>query len=160
MCIRGKSREDPCISVKSRFGLYLRDAHGHAVRPPSLRSRRRSPSPHWGERRRRRRVVHPFGESERTRSETPSIQCYLSAVISRHRAWKSCRCPAEGASPGWAETRTCGARSRGLFGPRDSTRPRPLQAAGRPKALRHPKATRCRRPGTKRRRARNRRGIA
>lgn len=31
MCNRGKSREDPCISVKSKFVLYLRYARGHAV---------------------------------------------------------------------------------------------------------------------------------
>ena len=45
------------------------------------------------------------------------------------------RGPAEGASPGWAETRGFrprGARSRGQCLPRESTRPRPYSGRGPP----------------------------
>ena len=48
------------------FGTFAVDVANIAPHPPSLRSRRRSLT-QLGERRRRRRVVHPFGEPERAR---------------------------------------------------------------------------------------------
>ena len=135
---RGKSREVPCRCVHfraiSNWSIF-RTCRRHAVRPPSLRSRRRSPSPHWGERRRRRRVVHPFGESERARSKTHCNQCYNVAMMLCHRNFARIVVRRRGRHPNGPRPASRGARSRGPFRPRDSTRPRPLRAAGRPKIV-------------------------
>ena len=83
----GKSREVPCSRVHFReisSWSIFRTCRRHALRPPSLRSRRRSPSPLRGERRRRRRVVHPFGESERARTKEHRNQRYNVATILCH----------------------------------------------------------------------------
>lgn len=83
------------------------------MRPPSLRSRRRSPSPHWGERRRRRRAVYPFGESERAYSESHRYQRYNVAMMLCHRNFARIVVRRRGRYPNGPRPALHGARSRG-----------------------------------------------